>query len=273
VEKLQEYVVSKTFHYPVVAPLILATDFIIAGNSGDAERKIGEAEKAAAKFRRAREHEEHQKEARRKAAEARGAVPSGLKAILREGLHGSVEDWKVARPLVAATDAGVRSRTFGYGYLVCDGRYGLGGHQVGPDSEMGSEYVCVAELQAVVLLVSRFGVDAPIKVLIDNDRALRLLLRWQGGDTSVMPNGYKGSDLRPLAKRLSGTDRIAFGSVKGHSGHVLNEAADSLARLVIRRLDGRWIGDLTEKADDIAAAFAAAWNAGPKHLRQGRGAL
>jgi hypothetical protein len=80
-----------------------------------------------------------------------------------------------------------------------------------------------------------------------------------------MPEGY---DLRPrrsgaptlvrLAERVALMPGLRTAHVKGHSGHLLNEAADALASMSRRRLTESF--DSYSRAEDLVRSFLIAWH-------------
>jgi hypothetical protein len=191
---------------------------------------------------------------------------------LLAGLHGEVRGYRPHRTgppscdLVAATDASWKGAAGGYAYVTSDGRWGLRSHSRYHLDPTGPSRALVNELRAVEFLLT--AVQAPglrITVLVDSAPALGFLAHWRTGDTWRMPRGYS---LRPrstgpptlvrLADRISRTD-VAFQHVKGHDGHPLNEAADSLSAMA-----RRWVGehfDVTDRATGLVKAFLRDWHA------------
>jgi ribonuclease HI len=124
----------------------------------------------------------------------------------------------------------------------------------------------VAELRAAwravsALIDSRFA-RANITVLTDSSEALDYLRKWQAGQ-EVYPAGYqlqrlsgRRSSLEQLAEQLRHDgNRYTLSKVRGHAGHHLNEAADSLARLALRC--GTRNGVTQADAHKAASAIAA----------------
>ncbi|WP_433542032.1 ribonuclease HI (plasmid) [Streptosporangium sandarakinum] len=172
-------------------------------------------------------------------------------------------------PLVAATDAAHVGACSGMGYLVSDGRWGMrrrfgNGTRYLPDPT-GPSKVLVAELRAVALMLDELGDDAArlSLLLVDSTTAIGYLRGWKSGHVTRMPAGYS---LRPrlhggepalvrLAHRLAALPTLRIEHVKGHSGHPLNEAADSLAKIARRRAV-----DATMRAERVVDAFLRVWH-------------
>jgi ribonuclease HI len=182
--------------------------------------------------------------------------------------HGRVARWAgpTAR-LIAATDASWKNKTIGIGYVVSNGQFGLRGWSRRPQDPTGPSRVLINELRAVGFLLSGL-VDRldGLTVLVDSTTALSYLHRWQAGETTAMPTGYRlltrGRSARPtlvrLAERLPGLSRVSFQHVKAHAGHPLNEAADALARMARRQVHERF--DLRARAEDLVSAFLRDWH-------------
>ncbi|HEX5541640.1 MAG TPA: hypothetical protein VFX60_08750 [Micromonospora sp.] len=102
-------------------------------------------------------------------------------------------------------------------------------------------------------------------VLVDSVPAVSYLHRWQAGKRT-MPPGYslrarsRGSKptLVRLAERLPHLPEVTFQHVKGHTGHLLNEAADALSRMARRRVHEQF--DLRSRAKDLVNAFLRDWH-------------
>lgn len=182
--------------------------------------------------------------------------------------RGRVVRWARARgSVVAATDASWKDRAGGIGYVVSDGHYGLRGRGTGRMDPTGDSRVLINELRAVDFLLGAYDVPpVGMVVLVDSLAALRFLHRWQAGDTS-MPAGYSlrvrlWSD-QPTLVRLAESVRqrpdLSFEHVKGHSGHLLNEAADALSHMARRRIGEQF--DARRRAHDLVDAFLRDWHA------------
>ncbi|MEO5876432.1 MAG: hypothetical protein ABIS86_16470 [Streptosporangiaceae bacterium] len=186
---------------------------------------------------------------------------------IRSGIHGQVSRWAGERDLLAATDAGWKQRSGGMGYLVSDGSWGLRGWSRDRLDPTGSSRVLVTELRAIDFMLARLP-ERPMTVLVDSTSALEYLDRWQGGDVRAMPAGYdlraRSRDQPPtlvgLAELIAGRPDLIFRHIKGHSGHLLNEAADSLAKIARLRVTETF--DAAARAEGLVEAFLVAW-----HLR------
>lgn len=168
-------------------------------------------------------------------------------------------------PVWVATDASVRGKVTGYGWLASTGEYGLMGFRHSR-RQIGSNVVLVAELRAIAKAVQYLrGRD--ITVLSDSKLALAMVQRWMAGD-DVLPDGYsvvRDNGRTPglvTAQRMiyAERDRIHPVWVKAHTGEPLNEGADALARLASRYVRGDSGLDSNEyrrRAEDLAETFAA----------------
>ncbi len=151
-------------------------------------------------------------------------------------IHGRVEIPAPAR-VVIATDAAVHGKWNGSGYLATSGHYGAHRQQI-VAGRWGPHDVIVSELQVVRGALRRVSLDNPIEILCDSSSAIRYLVAWQQGSLELPP-GYQGDALGKLAVFLhSHASDITITKVKGHSGHLLNETADSIAKLMVRGLQG-----------------------------------
>jgi ribonuclease HI len=159
---------------------------------------------------------------------------------------------KVAGPVIAATDASLhrKGRCAGLGYLTSDGRWGAVQYDCRYPARSARLSTGVTELAAVAFL---FQACVPDVLLTDSMDALRYLLRWRAGDTESMPPDYdaryeSGSrmTLQSLARMVAGKSGLQVSHVRGHRGNLLNEAADSLARIA---REHRLPGDEARLAD------------------------
>lgn len=200
-------------------------------------------------------------------------------------MYGTVEGFKGRGRLVAATDAGYKGKAAGIAFVVSDGRWGLRTWRRTPRLDpSGPSGVLVAELRAVALLCEAPGGRLPPELLVDSVNAIRFLRAWQSGDTDSMPSGYS---LRPrcghptgqptlvrLARIMAAHPGLRIGHVRGHTGHPLNEAADSLASIGRR---GAPAAETRARATGQVEAFLPIWHsqygrtasrAGKDHARQ-----
>lgn len=159
----------------------------------------------------------------------------------------------------------------GYGYVGVGGQYGFKAANTW-SYEVGTKPALVAELQAVWLLLTRQPPKCAttMTVLLDSEDAIRHLDAWAAGFRD-MPKGYTAIaaheklHLRHLARMVEQhRDHVTFQQVKGHSGHLLNECADSLARIARRSLVvdtscARWVPkkDSKRRARTLVEGFMA----------------
>lgn len=165
-------------------------------------------------------------------------------------------------PLIVATDGSVRHKRAGFAWLSETGQYGMDGYR-SARKRVGSEFVLVAELQAIGAAVSALPRHR-LTVLCDSRNAIAMVDRWMQGE-SVLPRGYPDQPvegrwcLHTVRRRLcDDRDRVDVQWVRGHSGVPLNSGANALARLS----SGRFRAALSEeeyhcRAARFAQAFAA----------------
>lgn len=180
-------------------------------------------------------------------------------------MHGTVST-RAPGLVVAATDAAYKQRSAGVAYITSGGRWGLRQRwdSRGRLNTSGPSAVLVAELRAAGHLLEHG--EPPSLLLSDSQNALSYLQAWQRGEMSRMPPGYslrpRGPDgkdapcLVRLAQLMAGLPSLRLEHVRSHSGHPLNEAADALASLAMRRLPA---GETRVRAAGIAEAFIGAW--------------
>jgi|SoiMethySBSTD1v2_1073268.scaffolds.fasta_scaffold228195_1 ribonuclease HI len=170
------------------------------------------------------------------------------------------QTWQVA------TDGSVRGSFTGWGWMATNGMFGLLGFR--NDLRLiGADAVAVAEIRAIGDAIRRIPA-AKLEIYTDSRRAIELIQEWQeGGDR--LPAGYttarrpgKIAGLVRIQELVgSNASRVSVHWVRGHSGHLLNEGADSLAKMARRhaeRLDGRTTAQLHTHAADLAEAFLRA---------------
>ncbi|WP_369403321.1 RNase H family protein [Gordonia hirsuta] len=184
--------------------------------------------------------------------------------LIRQIRHRS----RSADPLVIATDGSAVGRFTGHSWLAASGRFGLGGRKE-PTRVRGS-LALLAELRAIDAAI-KDNLYQRLHVLTDCRPALAVLDRWRRGDDrphhidfawDCIPGEVR--DLRDAVQ--SDTGLLSFSWTPGHLGLPLNEGADGLARLALRRLRGREAitkDRFAETAEGLAEAFAAAYRTSP----------
>ncbi|MGI5163402.1 RNase H family protein [Spirillospora sp. CA-253888] len=171
--------------------------------------------------------------------------------------QGQLAEW-AALPgdLVAATDASWKKGAWGIGYVTSDGRWGARGRRSARPDPDGPSRVLVNELRAVAFLLDGLEADRPLLLLIDSLSALRLLRAWQNGDTTPVPAELP--ELAGLAQRVRDRPGLRAEHVKAHTGHPLNETADSLAKIARRRVTEKF--DVVPRAEGLVRAFLIDWH-------------
>lgn len=182
---------------------------------------------------------------------ARIKTPGGDKLSLKGSIDGL--EPSTGAPITVAVDGSYKlavadkvSKPMSWAYLATHGLYGLGtaivpGYVVGGNiREDGSDpqRTLQAELRAIAAALQAIGDEHPITILADSQDAIAFMTLWRDGH-NVMPGGYnlaraggRESTLGRLARRArEAGDRITMEWVRGHTGHPLNEAADTLARM------------------------------------------
>lgn len=204
-------------------------------------------------------------------------------ARFQASLHGHVADLMTPLPdgpVYAATDASWRGNaTYGHGYATTTGLWGVRSARILPRSAAAPGYegsvdsAALHELHAVAHLMQwltrHLPADHPVVLLCDSRSAQRYLRAWQSGAEPRFPAGeralrpYNGEfkPLQDLAQAMRSRPRIKVTDVVGHSGHLLNELADALAKMARRRADGETV-DLVARGSDITGAFLRAWDTG-----------
>ena len=132
--------------------------------------------------------------------------------------------------IIAAADGSSLSNPgpSGWAWYIDDQRWARGGWAHGTNN--------MGELMAVLdLLRQSAGTPEPLHILCDSQYVINSLTVWMPG---WKRRGWKKADgkpvlnaelMRQLDAELRGRE-VSFEWVKGHAGHPLNEAADSLAR-------------------------------------------
>lgn len=182
--------------------------------------------------------------------------------LIRQIRHRS----RSADPLVIATDGSAFGRFTGHSWLAESGRFGLSGHK--EHTHVRGSLALLAELRAIDAAIK----DNPyqrLHILTDCRPALSVLDRWRRGDDrphhidfawECVPDEVR--ELRDAVQSDAGL--LSFSWTPGHRGLPLNEGADGLARLALRRLRGREViprARFAETADGLAEAFATTYRA------------
>jgi len=202
-------------------------------------------------------------------------------AAMSRVLRGAVRA-PAGMPLLIATDGSAGSRTVnrvlvpgtghyawvddayltGFGWISTTGAWGVG-YCPQPRRLAGQDRAAVAELRAIWHAVRERLPHEPVTVLTDSEYAARLLAGWAVGSRQ-MPPGYLGSARHtPMVHRLAELvaaypSHLDVRWVRGHAGHLLNECADSLAKLGRRWLAGQVSTEyVRERAEWLASGFLA----------------
>ncbi|MDX3640282.1 hypothetical protein [Streptomyces sp. MB09-02B] len=143
-----------------------------------------------------------------------------------------------SRAAVAVADAAIgdESARCGYGWAAEDGTTGYGDSMASGSGEAEVIGIC----QAALSLLGRHP-EAPVLVLCDSTEAVEAV---NVALTSADPAAARRTVLFPEGRELLGRllphrDRFQVRWLKGHIGHDLNETADTLAGLAVRRATGR----------------------------------
>lgn len=170
--------------------------------------------------------------------------------------------------LLIATDGSWKIPKDGCGYVSRNGYWALAGRHIAGPRQLNPIPVAgvgglVAELRAVGMALEHFP-GRKISFLIDSETAISYLRYWQVGDVARMPSGYSlrpriGGSL-PALMRIAGvvaaSEGLRFTHVRSHAGHVLNEVADSLAKIG-RIAHGGVLGDEMQVADRATRLVSA----------------
>ncbi|MFE9644133.1 ribonuclease HI [Streptomyces sp. NPDC006365] len=143
-----------------------------------------------------------------------------------------------SRAAVAVADAAIgdESALCGYGWAAEDGTTGYGDSMASCSGEAEVIGVC----QAALNLLGRHP-EAPVLVLCDSTEAVEAVnLALKSADPAAAHRTVLFPEGRELLDRLlPHRDRFQVRWLKGHIGHDLNETADALAGLAVRRATGR----------------------------------
>ncbi|MGW2696143.1 RNase H family protein [Streptomyces sp. NPDC001296] len=140
--------------------------------------------------------------------------------------------------VVAVADAAVgdESAQCGYGWVCENGTAGHGASMAHSSGEAEVIGICNAALDLL-----EHSPDSPVVILCDSSEAVTTVNRaLETADpavahrTVVFPEGRK-----LLANLMPYRDRVEVRWLKGHIGHDLNESADALAAVALRRATGR----------------------------------
>jgi ribonuclease HI len=249
----------------IIEQLQLAIGAAFAGDQAAAAACIAQAESLYAALPASREA---------------SPAPTSRKAstIIRRGITGHAVVPVSNGTVLAATDGSIdRHAWAGWAYLATDGQWGCQANSYRSNAYdrrggvNGNSGALVTELRAVYLALTT--IPGQLTVLADSTAALRLLEAWQNGDVQQMPSGYSlrprtSDNTIPTLVRLARltADRgaeVTYTHVKGHAGHLLNEAADALAGVA-----RRWVSSTSRpgqaamiaRAADIAASFLTTWS-------------
>jgi hypothetical protein len=183
-------------------------------------------------------------------------------------------------PVYAAADASWKGRAFGYGYITTSGHWGIhsGVHLKGSNGNDRAPSSVVHELRALAHLFDGVAFDPNRKVILltDNADARDILRSWRSGNVDRLPRDEHlmrerdrpWESLATLAVRVAEIRRLDVPQVRAHTGHVLNELADSYSKLGRQHMEG--IGfDVKQKGTDMALAFLRAWANTSPELREG----
>jgi len=214
----------------------------------DANRARNIAQERSARAKRAREY---LADLRNQAYRPANAIQGGLRGKARAIAPDQV---------TVATDGSCKGRYLGWGYISSTGHWGCAADILGGDA-------LAAELRAVGMAIG--DIPVPCRIVLDSTSALSFLRSWQAGNVSRMPpapgltaamraGSARQRPLEEIAVLVAGRPGLVFSHVRGHNGHLLNEAADSLAKIARECRDGKRHGDLAAvhaKAADLVAAF------------------
>jgi ribonuclease HI len=144
---------------------------------------------------------------------------------------------------VIATDAGVRNQAHGIGAVSSRGGWLTSGYLGSGTTHDCFPHCCpITELRAIALALGRlWNAEEPVTVLTDSQDAVSWFAKWRSGSREMLSERYALTRHGGKASALVLLQRIAVAPqyqelvsvewVRGHAGHLLNEAADALATI------------------------------------------
>lgn len=208
-------------------------------------------------------------------------VITAAKAAADSGLRGTVPV-PAARPdpCIVATDGSFANRYHGWAYVTSTGYWGLQAARFGapgdPDANLA---VLITELYAIGMALDY--VPDPEVVASDSLSAVRRLEGWAAGGRDLpttdlgLPADRGG---RRAARHHARVNLIAASAarhrdlqvvhVHGHQGHLLNEAADILAKMARRWRCGEdtpsGVEEMRARATAVTESFLRSWYSVPR---------
>lgn len=180
------------------------------------------------------------------------------------------------RHLTVATDSSKNRKDIGIAAVTDDYRWAMTAypntHLQQTSTGLVKEFNNTSELRAIALALVLIHPKQSATILTDSRYVTELIAAWRQGQTTVpepdripptRPHYKEGLDLFPGKLLLSGLretilqrPHIQVVHVRGHRGHHLNEAADSLAKIARRSLGSHSPARLPEN-DEVLTADAA----------------
>jgi len=176
----------------------------------------------------------------------------------------SVASVSPSEDLVLAVDGSHKDRTHSSAYITDSGLFGVNAVNFDPDL-CRPQCALSTELRAALYGLRRVG-DQKVTLLSDNESTIDWINRWKEGDDEL-PAWYSLYRSRGKASLLELRDlvtaretELTIVKVKAHSGDLLNEAADSLARIGTNVIKGVYEKKgADQRAHDLAQAFLRAY--------------
>ncbi len=167
------------------------------------------------------------------------------------------------RPIILATDGSSRGSIHSSAYIATTGAWGVDAAAYGLD-RCKPQCALATELRAVYHGLSHLALDtSQVVIHTDSTTTKRWLERWAEGHTA-MPRWYsqeRSGEQLPTINRLqslvqANAGRLSVEHIPGHSGDLLNEAADGLAGIGTRRVMGHYEAeDAMVRCSGLAASF------------------